>query len=103
MNTQVLKTIVFGALIGAALFAAPFFVAKVLLFFLVIGLFFRIFRVRRHYRHGWRGPYGWAYADKIRGMSDEEFANFKERFGRGCWDEATVEGKDVEDQKDEKK
>lgn len=79
MNVQVLKTIAFGALIGAALFWMPFFVLKVLIFFLIIGFIFRIFRGRRYY-----GPHGWAYADKIRQMSDEEYETFKSRFGGRC-------------------
>ena len=79
MNYQVLKTILFGALIGAALFYMPFFVVKVLIFFLIIGFIFRVFGRRRYY-----GPSGWAYADKIRGMSDEEYDSFKNKFGRGC-------------------
>ena len=86
MNRQVLKTIVFGALVGAALFAAPFFVLKVLVVFLIIGFLFRIFAGRRYHRRGWRGPWGWAYADKIRTMSDQEYEEFKEKFqyGYGC-------------------
>ena len=90
MNRQVLKTIVFGALLGAALFAAPFFVLKVLVVFLIIGFLFRIFAGRRyHHRRGWRGPWGWAYADKIRGMSDQEYEGFKEKFQDRCWPEDT--------------
>ena len=86
MNRQVLKTIVFGALLGAALFAAPFFVLKVLAVFLIIGFLFRVFAGRRYYhRRGWRGPWGWAYADKIRGMSDQEYEEFKEKFQGRCW------------------
>ena len=86
MNNQVLKTIIFGALVGAALFAAPFFALKVLLVFLFIGFIFRVFRGRRYHRFGgWRGPWGWAYADKIRGMSDQEYDDFKEKFQNGCW------------------
>ncbi len=92
MNYQVLKTIAFGALFGAALFWAPFFVIKVIIFFLVLGLIFRFFRGRRYY-----GPSGWAYADRIRGMSDEEYNSFKEKFGRRCG------YRDSEDRKEEEK
>ncbi len=79
MNVQILKPILGGLIIGAALFFAPFFVLKVLAVLLLIGLLFRFFG-RRHYR----GPGGWAYADKIRTMSDEEYLEFKSRWGRRC-------------------
>jgi hypothetical protein len=102
MNNQVLKTIIFGALIGAAIFAAPFFVLKVLAFFLIVGLFFRIFRGRRgHYRRKWGGPWGWAYADKIRTMSDEDYQSFKENYSQRCWpeDSQNSDKNDLENQK----
>ncbi len=79
MNYHLLRTILFGAVLGAALFWAPFFILKVLLFFMILGFFFRGFRGRRYY-----GPSGWAYADKIRNMSDEEYASFKENVGGRC-------------------
>ncbi len=74
-----LKTILVGAAIGTALFFMPFFVLKVLIFVLIIGMLFRLFGRRR-----WGGPAGWAYADKIRQMSDEDYTQFKERFGSHC-------------------
>jgi hypothetical protein len=79
MNNQILKTILVGALLGAALFWMPFFILKVLVFFLVIGFFFRFFKGRRYY-----GPSGWSYADKIRTMSDEEYTTFKENYRGRC-------------------
>ncbi len=80
MSNQVLKTILFGAVLGAVLFWIPFFAVKVLLFFMIFGLFFRFFKGKRYY-----GPSGWAYADKIRSMSDEEYENFKTNFrNRQC-------------------
>lgn len=78
MNYQLLRTILFGALVGLALFWAPFFILKVFLFLLIFGFFFRIFRGRGN------GPRGWAFADRIRGMSDEEYANFKQDYRAGC-------------------
>lgn len=83
MNNQLLKTILFGALLGAAIFAAPFFALKVLIFFLFIGFIFRVFKGRRHYRRGYWGPGPLAYADKIRSMSDEEYEAYKEKCGNG--------------------
>jgi len=101
MNNQVIKTIAFGALLGAAIFAAPFFALKVILFFLIIGFFFRIFRGRGHYhRRGWNYS-GWAYADKIRQMPEEEYQEFKNKYQRGCWPQDSEKGpeKDSQDQK----
>jgi hypothetical protein len=82
MNNQILKTILFGALLGAALFAAPFFLFKVLLFILFFGFIFRLFRGRR-FRGGWRSR-GWAYADNIRQMDDQEYKDFKNNFRQHC-------------------
>jgi hypothetical protein len=79
MTTQILKTILVGAAIGTALFFMPFFVLKVLIFILVAGMIFRLFGRRR-----WAEPAGWAYADKIRHMSDEEYDHFKEKFRSHC-------------------
>lgn len=79
MNAQIIKPVVGGLLIGAALFFLPFFFLKVLLIFLAIGLIFRFFGWRR-----FRGPRGWAYADRIRNMSDEEYDLFKRNWRGGC-------------------
>lgn len=79
MNRQLIKTILGGALLGAALFYIPFFILKVLVIFLLFGMIFRLFGRHR----GYRGPYGWAYADKIRNMSDDEYTSFKARMSHG--------------------
>jgi hypothetical protein len=72
------KPIVFGVLFGAAAFFVPFLIIKVFFFFMVMGLVFRLFwwRGRKHHLH-----YRFAYADKIRNMSDEEYAAFKNNAG----------------------
>ncbi len=108
MNNQILRTILFGALLGAALFAAPFFLFKVLLFFLFFGLIFRLFRGRR-FRGGWKTR-GWAYADKIRQMDDQEYKDFKENYrqycGPGNFDESQEsesESESIRNQKTEEK
>ena len=99
---KILKPIVFGVLLGAGLFYAPFFLLRIALFFLVIGGLFRLFRGRRGYGprgYGWRGrgPGGFgadrrlAFAEKVRGMNDEEYTRFKEKFQRpGDSDEAAT-------------
>ena len=108
MNNQILRTILFGALLGAALFAAPFFLFKVLLFFLFFGLIFRLFRGRR-FRGGWRNR-GWAYADKIRHMDDQEYKDFKNNYrdycGPGSFDgnqKSASESESIRNQKTEEK
>ena len=82
MNNQLLRTILAGVLIGGLVFAFPWFTLKVLFFLLIVGAFFRIFR--GGWRGRYRGPYGWAFADKIRGMDDAEYEEFKGKWGRGC-------------------
>ncbi len=80
MTNQILKPILVGLIIGAALYYLPFFfVGKAFFILLILFFFFGFFRHRRY-----RGPYGWNYADKIRSMSDEEYDQFKANFGRGC-------------------
>lgn len=84
MNRSIVKPIIGGVLIGAALFFIPFFVLRVAVFVLIVGLLFRLFR------RGSRGPGSWRqerftrFADKVRNMTDEEYAQFKERFQYGC-------------------
>jgi hypothetical protein len=88
MNAQIMKPIIGGLLIGAALFFFPFFLVKVLVFFLIVGLLFRLFGWKRY-----RGPGGWAYADKIRNMSDEDYHQFKANWSGRCYGNPT---KDVQ-------
>lgn len=45
---------------------------------MVFGLFIWLFKGRRSHWHRHR----WAYPDKIRSMSDEEYSQFKSNFGR---------------------
>ncbi len=80
MTRSILKPILAGILIGAALFFLPFFLLRVLIVFLIIGGLFRLFGGR-----GFRGRYGRgfhpAFADRIRSMSDEEYNQYKQRIG----------------------
>jgi hypothetical protein len=83
MNIKILKPIAIGALIGAVLYSAPFFLFRGLFFFLVIGFIIRYFFWDRRgwssrwYRHDDINP---AFADTIRRMSDEEYEAFKKKF-----------------------
>lgn len=83
MNKSVLKTIIAGALAGAALFFMPFFLFRVFAFFLVAGTMFRFF-IARSLRRGFGMGMRPAYADKIRSMSDEEYNHFKEKARQHC-------------------
>ena len=74
MNRINLKLIIGGILLGTALYFVPFFVAKAMVFLLIFGTVGLLFKGRRRHYH----QYYWAMADRIRGMSDEEFAQFKE-------------------------
>ncbi|MCC6289507.1 MAG: hypothetical protein IT249_16630 [Chitinophagaceae bacterium] len=77
MNRSILKPIVAGVLIGAALFFIPFFVLRVIAFFLIAGLVFRLFAGRRR-RFGRNfSEQRFAFVDRIRNMSDEEYQAFK--------------------------
>lgn len=83
MNYSILKPVLAGALLGAALFFAPFLVLRIALFVLIFALIFRLFAGRRFGRFG-RPPMHPGFADRIRGMSDEEYAKFKQNFNYGC-------------------
>ncbi len=96
MTRSILKPILAGMLIGAALFFMPFFLLRVLLVFLIIGALFRLFGGRGiRGRHG-RGFHP-AFADSIRNMSDEEYNKYKQRFedcgSRNSSKQSTTENK----------
>ncbi|MBD2702152.1 hypothetical protein IC229_15985 [Spirosoma sp. BT702] len=90
MNNTLLKSILAGLLIGAALFIMPFFLLRFFIFIFIIGLLFRLFGRGRH-RRGWGRGWGYgpgpmpAFADRIRQMSDEEYNTFKQRFSGNCY------------------
>lgn len=87
MTKQVLKPVLIGILVGAALFIMPFFLLRALLFFLLIGGLIRLFRGRVFggwYGHKWGygGGFHPAFADTIRNMSEEEYKVFRQKFER---------------------
>jgi len=89
-----LKSILAGLLLGAALFILPFFLLRVALFALLIGALFRLVRGPRRWGYdprgfGRRGGPGLAFADRIRQMSDEEYATFKQERWNRCGGEAS--------------
>lgn len=84
MNNTLVKSILAGLLIGAALFIMPFFLLRFVVFFLIIGALFRLFGGRRFRRRGWGTGWGdrrdYAFTDRIRQMSDDEYSQFKQRY-----------------------
>lgn len=122
MARQIFKSILLGILIGVLFFIMPFFILKFFLIFLLIGAICRLWwgGGRRRWKHNY---YGWhhAYADKIRNMSDEEYAAFKNKtdrwncgydygcgsnyynYGCGDWrDEKNPSAKNADDKKETK-
>ena len=87
MNRNIVKPVVAGILIGAALFFIPFFVLRVAAFILIAGLIFRLFTGRRRFSGNF-GNQRFAFADRIRNMSEEEYQSFKANPGAtfGCND-----------------
>jgi len=82
MKRSIYKPILFGVLIGTAAFFVPFLLLKVMLFFLIIGFICKLFWRRRG---GWHhGYHNIAFADKLRGMTDEQYAEFKNKFNDDC-------------------
>ena len=76
MTKEILKTVFAGILAGVALFMVPFFIIKVIIFFLLIKAIFRLLGGRRR----WQGA--WAHKYKI--MSEDERKVFMEKYGKGC-------------------
>lgn len=90
MNKSILKSILGGALLGTLIF----FTGPLIFIVLLLKFIFTPFGMGRMMFAGHRGGFGrmgmppLAFADKIRGMNDEEFNSFKEkmqtRFNGGC-------------------
>ncbi len=79
MTTSIVKAIAAGLLAGIALFLAPFFLIRVLLFVLIIGLIFRLVGGRRRWHRGygfWHNP---EYVRRWHSMTDEERKAFKDK------------------------
>ena len=86
MNNTLVKSILAGLLLGAALFIMPFFLIRLVFFILIIGALFRLFGGGRYRRGGWGRGRGFGYmpafTDRIRHMSDDEYNQFKQRFNQ---------------------
>ena len=79
MTKEILKTVFAGILAGVALFMVPFFIIKVIIFFLLIKAIFRLLGGRSRW-HGMRT----AWAHKYKNMSEDERKAFTEKYGKGC-------------------
>lgn len=77
MTRSILKTVFIGILIGVTAFFVPKMLLGVFTFFAVMCLFHSC----AHRRHHGRLLY---MADKVRLMSEEEYAEFKTNMGSGC-------------------
>ena len=75
MTKSILKPIVFGAILGTILF----FTGPLLFIILILKFIFTPFR---SFKSGFPN---FAFAEKIRNMSDEEFSNFQSKMNqRNC-------------------
>ena len=82
---KILRPILAGALLAAALFILPFLLLRMVMFALVVGLLFRLLargmRRRAFARFRAGGNFGYrpktAYADHIRSLSEEEYQHYK--------------------------
>jgi hypothetical protein len=81
MRTSLIKPIVIGVLLGAGFFWIPFIVVRILLLFIIVGFIFRLVMWRR-WRKG--NPNRFTFADRIRSMSEEEYASFKQNPWHFC-------------------
>jgi hypothetical protein len=89
MNRGILKALFGGAILGTALFFAPFFVLKMMLVFFIIAGLFRIMFWRRIYY--WGRPHMYmAMADKVRNMSEAEYTEFKSKMNH--WEQHGYQG-----------
>ncbi|MBX9782717.1 MAG: hypothetical protein K2X48_05400 [Chitinophagaceae bacterium] len=84
MIQQIFKVIPGGVLAGFALFIMPFILIKLVIFFLLIGLLFRLFGGRRrwHHRHAFYGinpQKKHEYAQRWRNMNEDERKSFLQK------------------------
>jgi hypothetical protein len=74
MKHSILKTILFGAVVGATLFFMPFFLMGLFITFSLFAFF-----MRRRMGHMHYGRHQFAFADKIRNMNEAEYQAMKEK------------------------
>lgn len=80
MTTQFFKTVLAGILAGLALIMMPFFLIRMLIFFMLIGAAFRLMGFGKH-----RREMRYAFAQKYKNMSEDERKAFMQSYrGHGC-------------------
>lgn len=82
MYYNIIRPIIMGILLGLAVFIMPFFILKVIAFFMIAGLLIRFFIFRR-IRRFFKGQLFFSgFADEIRNMKDSDYQKFKQLFKR---------------------
>lgn len=82
MYYNIIRPIIMGILLGLAVFIMPFFILKVIAFFMIAGLLIRFFIFRRIRRFFKGQMFFSGFADEIRNMEDIDYQKFKQRFKR---------------------
>lgn len=84
MAKTIFKSIFFGLALGAGFF----FIPKMMIGLLICSMIFGMFARRRMYMNDRFHMYQFAYADKIRNMSDDEYKNYQTKINEhpmyGC-------------------
>lgn len=75
MKISIFRSILIGLLVGILFFIAT----KLILVLLIVGAIFKLSGKGKWRREQWKEK-RLAFVDKVRGMDDEEFNNFKENF-----------------------
>jgi|GEM_PF-4246548 len=78
MTKSIFKSILAGVLIGTALFLMPFFLLNMILVVLLLGAAFRLFSGGRMQSRRVM------YAEYVRKMTEDEFAQFKQGTHKNC-------------------
>jgi hypothetical protein len=78
MTRRFLKPIIIISLIGVALTILPFFIARAILFFLILGALFKFLKSRR-YRSVHQREIHPGVADVIRYMSEQEYQIYRQK------------------------
>ena len=82
MTRSILRPVIGGIIVGALAFFVPHFLLGIFIFMLIVRL---LHGCGRGYGcHGHRQGRMFYMADKIRKMSEEEYAEFKANMGGGC-------------------
>jgi hypothetical protein len=98
MIQQILKVALGGVLAGLALFIMPFVLMKLVIFFLLLGLIFRLFggRKRWYYRHAFyriNPQKKQEYAQRWRSMNEEERSSFIQKMEEALMNKPSGEAK----------